>query len=110
MSGFCIDCGLRVESFEGLDCCPNCKSTSIPCHDGNQVSISVNWQELRVLCIWAERWGHEKAGGAGTVYGIAQRLEKQFPDMVNLTLAGEIDEIKSIYGSENVETNVPGVE
>lgn len=108
--GFCIDCGLRIESFDGLSACPNCKSDSKPCGDANQVSVSINWQELRVLAIWAERWAHEKLGGAGLVYAIALRLQKQHPGRIPLTLAGEIDQLKDQFGHGNVETNIPGVE
>lgn len=108
-SGFCIECGLRVASFDGLNCCPHCKTDAIPCGDENQISASINWQELRVLCMWAEKWAID-IGETTTVYSIAQRLEKQFPKRGRLTLAGEIDELKDIYGRDNVETNFPGVE
>ena len=108
-SGFCTDCGVHIDSFEGLEACPNCGSTGKPCADANQVTVSVNWHELRLLTIWAERFAHT-FNGAGTVYAIAQRLQKQFPDRTPLTPAGEIAQLKQQFGSENVETNIPGVE
>ena len=110
--GFCMDCGVHVASFEGLTCCPNCGSESTPCSMAGQVDISINWQELRVLCIWAENWGHERAGGAGTIYSIAQRILAQHPDMPPITLAGEVQDLKDEMEGEgyDVNTNVPGVE
>lgn len=108
MSGFCIDCGLRVESFEGLEKCPNCNSASVPCYDENQVNISINWQELRILSIWAERWALEKRLGAGIIYSIAGRIEKQYPSLAPLTFAGELHQLKD--EGYDVETNFPGVE
>lgn len=111
--GFCTDCGLAVDSFEGLNRCPNCGSTSIPCSYDNQVTISVNWQELRILVMWAEKFAHANLGGAGLIYSIAGRIEQQHEAraiIMPLTLAGEIGQIQDMYGRENVETNVPGVE
>lgn len=29
--GFCTLCGLKVDSFEGLTCCPRCKHNGTPC-------------------------------------------------------------------------------
>ena len=107
--GFCTDCGVPVESFEGLSECPNCGSKGMPCSFSNQVEVSINWHELQLLCIWAERWGHAKCGGAGTVYSIAQRLMDQHPDRSPLTLARQVQDLKDLHGGD-VDTNVPGVE
>jgi hypothetical protein len=111
-SGFCTDCGVRIEMDEStnLSACPMCGSTGIPCGDENQVTVSINWHELHVLCVWAERWGLEKVGGAGTVYAIARRLQQQHSDRPALTFAGEVNELKREYGAGNVETNVKGIE
>lgn len=111
--GFCIECSYQIDSWEGLKGCPNCASTSVPCSADAQVNISINWQELRVLCMWAERWGLEKVGGAGTVYSIAERILKQVQDEwpnASLTLAQDIGQVKDHFGHDNVSTNFPGVE
>lgn len=109
MSGFCVYCGHRVESFEGLSACPACGSKGLPCDDANQVSVSVNWHELRVLVIWAERWGL-KIGKAGTVYAIARRIREQFPDRTPLSLAGDISGLREAFGAENIQHNIKGIE
>lgn len=99
MSGFCTACGYRLESFEGLNKCPACSSTSIPCDDSNQVLVSVNWHELRILVIWAENYARDKDLG-DTVAVIARRLEDQHPDhaiKIPLTLAGELRQLADRY-------------
>ena len=96
MSGFCTDCGTRIASFDGLSCCPTCGSTGVPCADANQVSVTVNWHELRVLCIWAENWQREKNLGR-VIYAIAKRLQRQHPNQSPLTRAAEIGEIADKY-------------
>lgn len=106
--GFCLDCGTEIESFEGLSACPFCGTTGSPASHKEQVNVSINWFELRILCIWAERWANEKNIDVHTVYGIAHRLEKQFPNMTKLTLAGEISDLKRDF--PDLETNIPGVE
>jgi len=106
--GFCTDCGFKVKSFDGLEKCPNCGSKGIPCSFSNQVKVDINWHELHLLCVWAERWAHEKLEGAGTIYSIALRLQQQFPDKHPLTLAGEVNELKKHI--PNIEHNIPGAE
>lgn len=108
--GYCIECGLDVESFKGLECCPHCGTKSPPANYADVVDVKISWYELRILTIWAERWAHTFKG-AGTVYAIARRLQKQHPEKtIPLTLAGEVEEIKQIYGRDKVETNIPGTE
>jgi hypothetical protein len=93
--GFCVDCGHRVESFDGLKACPACNSPSVPCADERQVNININWHELRILCIWAENYQRARQLGK-TVYAIARRLTAQHPAMAKaspLTLAEEIGQL-----------------
>lgn len=107
--GFCMSCGLRIESFEGLSVCPHCESTDIPAGDSQQVTVSVNWHELHILCVWAENHANKSDGKlTSIVYGIAHRLENQYPEKHKLTLAGEVSLLKRKY--PELETNIPGVE
>jgi len=106
--GFCIGCGVYVKDWEGLTCCPNCGSASVPAGSDNQVAVEINWHELHVLCCWAERWGHQECGGAGVVYSIVQRLRAQHPDKGPLTLAADIQQIVDEH--PGTQTNIPGVE
>lgn len=61
-----------------------------------------------MLAIWAERWAHLRLGGAGLVYSIGERLQKQHPDKPAVTLASEIEDLKKDF--PGLETNIPGVE
>lgn len=111
-TGFCIQCGQATEiDLDGpRHNCPMCDAGENWLYfDQNQVNVSINWFELQILCIWAERWAHEKLGGAGTIYSIAERIGKQTPgrDSRTLTLAGQINQVKDEYG--DVDTNIPGV-
>lgn len=94
--GFCIECGHHVDSFDGLKACPSCGVQASPCVDAEQVQVSVNWHELRLLCIWAESWQRERSLGR-TVYSIANRLQVQHHALVPLTLAAELGEMAKQY-------------
>lgn len=101
IGGFCTECDARVASFEGLDCCPACGTHSLPCPDDHQVTVSINWQELQVLVIWAENWQRQCRLGR-TVYAIARRLQAQRPDRGPLTLAGQLGELAAQYPDAQV--------
>lgn len=103
-AGFCTTCGYQITSFDGLTCCPNCGSTGVPCAAEDQVTVSVNVHELRLLCIWAENWG-QKIETPDVVYGIAARLRKQIPDGTPLTMADEFLKLRQMGVS--FETNHP---
>lgn len=111
VTGFCIQCGHHFDTFDGLTQCPNCGTSDPPCMDTYQVNISINWHELAVLCIWAERWGHEKVGGAGVVYSITERIRKQHPEMAiqsPLTLSGQINQARD--AGHSIQTNIKGMD
>jgi hypothetical protein len=99
--GFCTTCGHRVESFTGLDACPACGTRGLPCTDSDQVMVSVNWHELRVLVIWAENYAGKQVDQQGkqlakVVLSIARRIEDQHPDRalaLPLSLAGELRQL-----------------
>ena len=101
-SGFCVECGHHVESFDGLNKCPNCESFSTPCHDDMQVQISINWHELHILCVWAENYAREN-DLQNTVFTIAKRIQDQHPTLSPLTLAAELGEVAKQF--EDIDTN-----
>jgi len=97
--GWCLECGHHVESFEGLSACPACGTKALPCPDEWQVTIALNWHELRILVMWAENWQREKQLGR-TVYAIARRLAAQHSELAKsspLTMAGEIGQLAAQY-------------
>ena len=104
--GFCTHCRFRIKSFKNLDKCPNCETKSIPCSSSDQVNISINWQELRILCHWAGKYGR-KIDSQGVIYGIVHDIEKQHPDKTTLTFSGEFNELKKKFPNAKL-TNSDG--
>ncbi len=100
--GFCTDCGHKVATFEGLNGCPSCGSRGAPCSDAEQVTVSINWHELRILAIWAENWQRDRVKTSKVVYAIAARLAAQHPGRTPLTLAGELGEVSKQFGGLSV--------
>lgn len=115
--GFCTKCGFVIQTFDGLCECPACGTTGVPCHNDNQVTVTINTHELRILCMWSERYAgtcdqKDNRDGEETllpvVYSIAARLSKQLPTPVPLTLAGEMQELSDAFGAK-VEHTFPGI-
>src|ERR1043166_7861304 len=75
--------------------CPECGHRGIPADLSERLNVSVTWHELRVLCMWAERWagqvsGSERVTMIRTVYGIADRIQAQHLDQkTGLTFRSE---------------------
>lgn len=120
---WCIDCGARFtdEEIKGWGC-PTCGSQGVPCGTDQDVTVEINWHELRVLVIWAENYAASCKRNAGadrssekmplTVSAIARRLQRQHPDLTPLTLAEEIAALPAALdkvgiGHGTMETNVP---
>lgn len=98
--------------------CPTCGSTGVPMDPAQDVTIKINWHELRILTIWAENFAGQcdRKGEAGehteepmlpVVYAIAKALQEQCPTFAPLTLSGEVEQIRQHFGADKVETNVP---
>jgi len=116
----CVGCDFEISADDAgkqnLSECPGCGSSSIPMSSNEVVTIHINWHELRILAIWAERWAiaeiekdvDRKSGGRGTVYAIVDRIKAQCPEKKTpLTLAGEIQGLKD--DGYDVDTNIPGI-
>lgn len=111
--GFCTLCGLIIKSFEGLSNCPACKTESIPCGFENQLNITINQQELRILVIWAERWVGEmkdepmQHNSARILRAILHRINEQLPDNHKVQmLSQEINDLKKMDNVSDVQTNL----
>lgn len=107
----CTDCGLELTEAEaeGLQRCPRCKTQSVPMLVADDVTINVNWHELRILGMWAENYAAsikeqtaERNAREGASYGdpqrvvnvICGRIHAQHPDRSALTMTGELGELK----------------
>jgi len=91
-----------------VNCCPKCEDPGVPMSPDDGVTIDINWHELRILCIWAERWASDfikNEYSLKTVRAIASRIEKQRPEKKTpLTFLGEIKQLEKQYGE--VKQNV----
>jgi hypothetical protein len=78
-------------------CCPNCKTTSLPMAISQDVTLKINWHELRILTIWAANWAEGLPNESrNTFNAIIKRLEAQAPEKAApLTLFGEIQELRA---------------
>lgn len=102
---WCCLCGARFTEaeVEGATCCPRCGDGGVPCDAAKDLTVRVNWLELRILGIWAENWAQHcqrtapnDPGGArpAVIHAITRRIERQHPGNTPLTLSGEIIEVK----------------
>ncbi|MDE2098953.1 MAG: hypothetical protein KGL39_16995 [Patescibacteria group bacterium] len=103
--------------------CPGCGHNGIPADTSTRLSISITWHELRVLCIWAERWASmsetqaEKSGDRPlimlkVVYGIADRIQAQHLEQeTGLTFRSELAELSAagLRYEQNVIKEEPNV-
>jgi len=75
----------------------------------DDVTIKINWHELRILGMWAERWAAQEPGTAKTVNAITLALEEQFPSRLPLTLARELGDMKEHFPDREVTGSIqPG--
>ncbi len=110
----CVDCRSEFtqEQIEGASKCPSCKSSCMPMSPDGDVEIKINWFELRVLFMWAERHastldhGEEEPSFLSTLYTIAKCIQEQHPTKGPVTLSGEVADLKEMF--DGVETvNIP---
>ena len=81
--------------------CPVCGTTSLPMSINEDVTIKINWHELRILGLWAEGWAmkieEEHPGSKQAIQVITDHIEKQFPLKTPLTLRKEFDRFIDEY-------------
>lgn len=95
----CTDCSAEFaeEEVAGVSGCPTCGTRGVPCAISEDVTLRINWHELRILGIWASNWAEAKCGDQEkrTIAAILHRLHAQYPDKGPLTLMGEFRELAS---------------
>lgn len=108
---WCTHCGVRFTEaqVEGVNGCPECGATSIPCNPEADYIIEINWHELRILTIWASNWAanfkdDEKGREAReSLRGIISRLERQVPKEAPLTLGGEVRQLREAVAHGKID-------
>lgn len=79
---------------EGANACPVCHRPQLPMRIADDVTVAVNWHEIRILGMWAENWAI-KANDESMVRSvriITSLIQQQHPDKPPLTLSGEMRE------------------
>lgn len=102
----CVRCNesFTESQIKGARACPKCGDPGSPMSPGQDVEVKINWHELRILCIWAERYADTIAGKEDvksdivkTVWAIVGRLQEQYPSFTPLTLGGEIGQLREQF-------------
>lgn len=112
----CIRCRTEftARDLEGAAACPHCGSTSVPMSPKDDLSIKINWHELRVLSIWAENWANLHKENypelIEDLWAIVAPLQDQFPDKTPLTFSGEIGDLRRRFPEQKINISGPFTE
>lgn len=70
----------------------------------DDVKITINWHEIRILGMWADNWARKfcGAGAQKSVRGILGAIAAQHPGRSSLTMGGEIQEVADAFGDVTV--------
>jgi len=99
----CVDCYKEFSrlEIEGAKACPACGSKGVPMLISQDVTIRINWHELRILAIWASRWADKENfpdDGRATLQNILKRLRTYRPaGSAPLTLIEEFKELQKTF-------------
>jgi hypothetical protein len=99
----CTVCRAEFTDAElvGVGNCPACSSIGIPCPISDDVEISINWHELRILGMWSSNWAANHFPATDSAKALAMILHSiamQHPEKaaeLPLTLAGEIGNLRT---------------
>jgi hypothetical protein len=96
----CLICRseFSIDQLRDIKCCPNCGDTGQPLAIEDDVAITINWHELRILCSWAAKWCEHMAASDQSwtsdkrqaIYSIVGALQEQYPGFQPLGLVGEL--------------------
>lgn len=116
----CVICntGFTKEQILNKISCPQCGSKSVPVDPDNDVNITINIHELRILGIWAENYAavcdnkeldnayHESLKDC--VNAITKRIRKQLIALnkdMPLTLSQEMEDLQKVYPNSDLYRN-----
>lgn len=98
----------------GATACPACGTESVPMSIADDVTIAINWHELRCLTMWASNWAVAHFPATDSAKALAQTLHLlalQHPELAQrspLTMAGEIGLLRQAI--EDGEIRASGLE
>jgi hypothetical protein len=100
----CTDCRSEFTESQitGVNACPVCGTDSVPMNIADDVTIAINWHELRILGIWASNWAEKfcEAKSRRTLGNILRSITAQHPGRGALTMAGELQEVADHFGTD----------
>lgn len=116
----CTKCASEFSDaeIENASACPACGSKSVPCAIAHDVTPTINWHELRILVMWAERWeehftreqSEQNASARGCVAAIAGRLMRFRPaGAPGLRFADDIAELQDHFPGAEVRDGAGNV-
>lgn len=85
---------------QGYEPCPDCGLKGLALRDVDDVTVEVNWHELRILGIWAERWAGQmpeermSEESQRIVAVITGKLAAQHTDKPGLTMSADIADLR----------------
>jgi len=86
----CIVCRtlFTMDELKDSKGCPICGYEGITMLTKTDLTVDVNWLELKIICMWAEQFGLQGADqhSINAFYGIVKSLQDQIPKFDNLTL------------------------
>ncbi|MEW6378550.1 MAG: hypothetical protein AB1611_02960 [bacterium] len=99
----CIRCRSEFSAAQlrGKRSCPTCGDTGQPLSMEDDVTVTINWHELRILCSWAEKWSEHSISSTQistsddfmTIYSIIGALQEQYPFFQPLSPGGELQKL-----------------
>lgn len=102
----CVRCRseFTYSQLIGAKSCPVCGDTGQPLSLEDDVTVAVNWHELRILSSWAEQWiqhlensePESARNSRGMLRGILKSLQGQYPRFGPLTPGVEAEELKKL--------------
>jgi hypothetical protein len=99
----CIRCSEEFEDKELIDLsfdeCPKCGGPGSPMLISQDIQLSINWNELRILTIYASNWAESLDDDCKIdLMSILKRLEKYRPEGASaLTIVGEFKEMQKYF-------------
>ena len=106
----CTECRHEFSEVELVDAisCPHCGSQGVPMSISEDITLKINWHELRILCIWASNFAStftgESARSQKALASIIAAIRAQHPEMGPLTMTEEIQELADHFNSKVTES------
>lgn len=96
------------EQVKGSSACPSCGDRGLPADTRSKATLTFTHQEWRLLFMWASRWAtdvcakSDRSGydSPGLIDALVREAKRQCPDLPQLTLLGELQDVANAFGSK----------